>query len=193
MKQRTLKNSIRATGVGLHTGEKVYMTLRPASVNSGIVFRRVDLEIPVDIVAKAENVGETMLGTTIVNGDVKVCTVEHLLSAFAGLGIDNAEVDWGRAHIALSISDARPIKNAPEVDLNGTRTRFESGGVQIVGLAPQITAAIGGYLETYKGVEELQFSIDLDISGTDRLQFMPFGDKTRVSMQSPWPSPSSMR
>ena len=89
LRQRTLKNSIRATGVGLHTGEKVYMTLRPAAPNTGIIFRRVDLEQPVEVRAFATNVGDTMLGTTIMNGDVRLSTVEHLLSALAGLGIDN--------------------------------------------------------------------------------------------------------
>ena len=88
--QRTLKNTIRATGVGLHTGKKVLMTLRPAAPDTGIVFRRTDLPEPVDIRAHAENVGDTQLGTSLVKGDVRVSTVEHLLSAFAGLGIDNA-------------------------------------------------------------------------------------------------------
>ncbi len=86
LNQRTLKNSIRATGVGLHTGKKVLMTLRPAQPDSGIVFRRTDLEQPVDIRAHAENVGDTTMGTTLHRGDVKVSTVEHLLSALAGLG-----------------------------------------------------------------------------------------------------------
>ena len=93
IRQRTLKNVIRGTGVGLHTGEKVYLTLRPAAPNVGIVFRRVDLPEPVIIEARPENVGETTLSTTLVKGDVKISTVEHLLSAFAGLGIDNAYVD----------------------------------------------------------------------------------------------------
>ena len=93
LKQRTLKNSIRATGVGLHTGRKVLMALRPGPANSGIVFRRTDLDEPTDIHATAENVGETTLGTTLIQGDVKVSTIEHLLSAFAGLGIDNAFID----------------------------------------------------------------------------------------------------
>ena len=75
--QRTLKNSIRATGVGLHTGKKVMMTLRPAPPDAGIVFRRTDLAQPVDIRAHAENVGETTLGTTLVKGDVRVSTVER--------------------------------------------------------------------------------------------------------------------
>jgi UDP-3-O-[3-hydroxymyristoyl] N-acetylglucosamine deacetylase len=90
IRQRTLKNVIRATGIGLHTGKKVYLTLRPAAVDTGIVFRRIDLETPVEIYAKPENVGDTRLSTTLINGDVRVATVEHLLSAFAGLGIDNA-------------------------------------------------------------------------------------------------------
>ena len=108
----------------------------------------------------------------------------------SGLGVDDAEVDWDRARIALSITDARPIKNTPEVDINGTRTKFRSGGMQIHGLAPQITAALGGYFGESGRDAALQFSIELDISGTDRLQFMPFGDKTQVSVKSTWPSPS---
>src|SRR5260370_671347 len=80
LNQRTLKNSIRATGVGFHTGKKVLMTLRPALPYTGIVFRRTDLEVPVDIKARAENVGDTTMGTTLHTGDVKVATVEHLLS-----------------------------------------------------------------------------------------------------------------
>ena len=84
IKQRTLKNTIRATGVGLHTGEKVYLTIQPAEVNSGIIFRRVDLAEPVTIKATPLNVGETVLSTTLVSGDVKISTIEHLLSAFAG-------------------------------------------------------------------------------------------------------------
>ncbi len=108
----------------------------------------------------------------------------------SGLGVDDAEVDWDRAYIALSITDARPIKNAPEVEINGTRIKFQSGGTQIQGIAPQITAALGDTLNESDRDAELQFSIDLDISGTDRLQFMPFGDETQVSISSPWPSPS---
>ena len=81
LRQRTLKNSIRATGVGLHTGYKVYMTLRPATDNTGIIFRRVDLEPVVDIPAAAALVGDTMLGTSLVKGDTKVSTVEHLLAS----------------------------------------------------------------------------------------------------------------
>ena len=109
IRQRTLKNIIRATGVGLHSGEKVYLTLKPAPVDTGIVFRRTDLDPVVEIPARAGNVGETTMSTTLVNGDVKVDTVEHLLSAMAGLGIDNAYVE-------LSASEV-PIMDAVRVPL----------------------------------------------------------------------------
>jgi len=109
LRQRTLKNVIRATGVGLHTGKKVLMVLRPAPVNSGVVFRRTDLDEPVDIYARAENVSETMLGTTLTNGDAKVSTVEHLLSAFAGLGIDNAYVDLSAPEVPIMDGSAGPF------------------------------------------------------------------------------------
>ncbi|MGH8495321.1 MAG: UDP-3-O-acyl-N-acetylglucosamine deacetylase [Gammaproteobacteria bacterium] len=109
LRQSTLKNSIRATGVGLHTGEKVFMTLRPAPVNTGVIFRRVDLDEPVDIPATAENVGDTMLGTTLVRGDARVSTVEHLLAAFAGLGIDNAFVDLSAPEVPIMDGSAGPF------------------------------------------------------------------------------------
>ena len=109
IKQRTLKNTIRATGVGLHTGDKVYLTLRPAEANTGIRFRRVDLENPVTIEATPQNVGETMLSTTLVAGDVKISTIEHLLSAFAGLGIDNAIIDVSAAEVPIMDGSAGPF------------------------------------------------------------------------------------
>lgn len=107
--QRTLKNVIRATGVGLHTGEKVYLTLRPAAPDTGIVFRRTDLEPAVEIKASPENVGDTALSTTLVNGDVRISTVEHLLSAMAGLGIDNAYVDVSAAEVPIMDGSAGPF------------------------------------------------------------------------------------
>ncbi len=109
LRQRTLKTAIRATGVGLHTGEKVYMTLRPAAENSGIVFRRVDLDEPVDIPADALLVGETMLGTTLIKDGAKVATVEHLMSALAGLGIDNVAVDLSAPEVPIMDGSAGPF------------------------------------------------------------------------------------
>ncbi len=107
--QRTLKNSIRATGVGLHTGKKVLMTLHPAAVDTGIVFTRSDLPATPHVEAHAENVGDTVLGTTLVKGGVRVSTVEHLLSAFAGLGIDNAEVEVSAPEVPIMDGSAGPF------------------------------------------------------------------------------------
>ena len=109
IRQRTLKNVIRATGVGIHSGEKVYMTLRPAAPDTGIVFRRVDLDEPVDIKACAEHVGDTSMSTTLVRDAVRVATVEHLLSAMAGLGIDNAYVDLSAAEVPIMDGSAGPF------------------------------------------------------------------------------------
>jgi UDP-3-O-[3-hydroxymyristoyl] N-acetylglucosamine deacetylase len=107
--QRTLRNSIRATGIGLHTGKKIMMTLKPAPPDSGICFRRVDLPQPVDIPARAENVGDTTLGTTLVHGEARISTVEHLLSAFAGLGVDNACVEVTAAEVPIMDGSAGPF------------------------------------------------------------------------------------
>ena len=93
LQQRTLKSLTRAVGVGLHSGQRVELTLRPAQPDTGIVFRRTDLPIPVDIPVSAYAVNDTRLASTITNGNVKVHTVEHLMSACAGLGIDNAYID----------------------------------------------------------------------------------------------------
>ncbi len=109
IKQRTLKNTIRATGVGLHTGQKIYLTLRPSAPNTGIRFRRIDLDEPVTIQATPGNVGETTLSTTLVAGDVKISTVEHLLSALAGLGIDNAIIDVSAAEVPIMDGSAGPF------------------------------------------------------------------------------------
>jgi UDP-3-O-[3-hydroxymyristoyl] N-acetylglucosamine deacetylase len=129
LRQRTLKTTIRATGVGLHSGEKVYMTLRPAAVNSGITFRRVDLESPVDIPADPRLVGETMLGTTLVKDGVKVATVEHLMSALAGLGIDNVNIDLSAPEVPIMIKKTVRVEDGDKwaelVPFNGFKVNFE--------------------------------------------------------------------
>ena len=109
MRQRTLNNMIQATGIGLHTGEKVFLTLHPAPEDTGIIFRRSDLEPVVEINAKAENVGDTMLSTTLTKGEVRVSTVEHLLSAMAGLGIDNAVIDITAPEVPIMDGSASPF------------------------------------------------------------------------------------
>jgi UDP-3-O-[3-hydroxymyristoyl] N-acetylglucosamine deacetylase len=109
IKQRTLKNVIRATGVGLHTGKKVLLTLRPALANTGIIFRRVDLDPAVEIPAKPKYVGDTSLSTTLVKDNIRISTVEHLLSALAGFGIDNVFVDLTADEVPIMDGSAGPF------------------------------------------------------------------------------------
>lgn len=146
IKQRTLKNVIRATGVGLHSGKKVFLTLRPAAPDTGIIFRRTDLDPVVEIPARAENVGDTSLSTSLSKDGERIATVEHLLSAFAGLGIDNAYVDVSAPEVPIMDGSAGPfvfliqsagfeeqdvakryirIKKAIEVEDGDKRARFE--------------------------------------------------------------------
>ena len=106
--QRTLKNVIRATGVGLHTGRKICLTLRPAPVDTGIVFRRIDLDPIVELPARPDSVGDTRLSTALCKGDVSVSTIEHLMSAFAGLGVDNAYVELDASEVPIMDGSAGP-------------------------------------------------------------------------------------
>ncbi len=125
--QRTIKDSIRSTGIGLHTGRKVLMTLRPAPPNTGIVFRRTDLDPPVDIPARATNVTETMLGTSLAAGDAGVSTVEHLMSALAGLGIDNLFVELTAGEVPIMDGSAGPfvfLVQSAGIELQNSPKRF---------------------------------------------------------------------
>lgn len=125
IKQRTLKNTIRAIGIGVHTGQKVKLVLSPASENTGIIFRRTDLQKIVEIPAHPANVGETTLSTTLVKGDVKIATVEHLMAAFFGLGIDNAYVDVDASELPIMDGSAGPfvflIQSAGIVEQNAPK------------------------------------------------------------------------
>lgn len=109
LKQRTLKHVIHATGVGLHTGDKVKITLRPAAPDTGIVFRRVDLDSPVEIKALPQHVKDTRLSSTLDVDGVRVATVEHLMSALAGLGIDNAYIDLTASEVPILDGSAGPF------------------------------------------------------------------------------------
>lgn len=109
IRQRTLKNVIRATGVGLHTGKKVLLVLRPAPENTGIIFRRIDLDPVVEIKATPEHVGDTRLSTTITKENVRISTIEHLLSALAGFGIDNAHIDLSSDEVPIMDGSAGPF------------------------------------------------------------------------------------
>lgn len=158
IKQRTLKNVIRATGVGLHTGNKVYLTLRPAAADTGIIFRRVDLDPPVEITACPENVGDTQLSTTLVKEDVRVSTVEHLLSALAGLGIDNAYVDLSAPEVPIMDGSAGPfvflIQSAGIVEQNAPK-RF-------IRIKRSITVEDGDKWARFDPFDGFKVSFDID-------------------------------
>jgi len=109
LKQRTLKSIVSTVGIGLHSGKRVNLTLRPAAANTGIMFTRIDLTPTVEIKATPENVGETVLSTTLIKDEVKVSTIEHLMSALAGLGIDNAYVDLDAAEVPIMDGSAAPF------------------------------------------------------------------------------------
>lgn len=109
LRQRTLKHSIQATGIGIHTGKKVYLTLRPAPANSGIIFNRTDLNPACEIPAYATNIGDTTLSSCLIKDKVRIATIEHLMSAFAGLGIDNAYVDVSAPEVPIMDGSAGPF------------------------------------------------------------------------------------
>lgn len=141
LQQRTLNNSIRATGVGLHTGEKVFLTLKPAPVDTGIVFVRTDLDTELVLRAHALNVGATTMATSLTDGVHEISTIEHLMSAFAGLGIDNATVEVSAAELPIMDGSAAPFvfllqsagiveQNAPKKFVRILKTvRYEQGDV----------------------------------------------------------------
>ena len=109
IKQRTLKNTVRATGVGIHTGQKVYITLKPAATDTGIVFTRTDFTQPVELKANAELVGDTSMSTTLIKDGIRVSTVEHLMAAFSGMGIDNCIVELSASEVPIMDGSAGPF------------------------------------------------------------------------------------
>lgn len=160
IRQRTLKNMIQATGIGLHTGNKVCLTLRPAAPETGIVFRRVDLPRPVEIPARPENVGDTSLSTTLVAGDAHISTVEHLLSAFAGLGIDNAYVDVDAPEVPIMDGSAGPfvfLIQSAGIEKQNRPKRF----IRIKLRVAVEDGDKGAVFEPYNGFK-VDFSIDFD-------------------------------
>ena len=160
IRQRTLKNVIRATGVGLHTGEKVYLTVRPAPVDTGIVFRRVDLDPVVEIRAGAERVGETTLSTTLVQDGVKVGTVEHLLSAMAGLGIDNAYVELSAPEVPIMDGSAGPFVFL----LQSAGIREQEAAKKFIRIRKEVSVQEGDKSATFRPFDgfKVTFSIEFD-------------------------------
>ncbi|MFN4291303.1 MAG: UDP-3-O-acyl-N-acetylglucosamine deacetylase [Permianibacter sp.] len=160
IKQRTLRTAIRATGIGLHSGEKVYLTLRPAPADTGIVFRRVDLDPVVEIVAMPENVGETTMSTCLVKDNVRISTVEHLLAAMAGLGIDNAYIEVSAQEIPIMDGSSGPfvflIQSAGVEELNAPK-RF-------VRIKKRVEVRDGDKLAAFEPFDgfKIDFSIDFN-------------------------------
>ena len=160
IKQRTIKNIIRATGVGLHTGEKVYLTLRPAAPNTGVVFRRVDLAQPVDIKADPYRVGDTRLSSCLERDGVRVSTVEHLMSAIAGLGIDNLYVDVSAAEVPIMDGSAGPfvfLLQSAGVEEQAAAKRF----IRIRKAVAVTDGDKSARFEPHNGFK-IEFSIDFD-------------------------------
>ncbi|MBI1942578.1 MAG: UDP-3-O-acyl-N-acetylglucosamine deacetylase [Betaproteobacteria bacterium] len=160
LRQRTLKSLVHATGVGLHTGRKVRMTLRPAQPDTGVVFRRLDLAAPVDLPARADLVGETRLCSCLVRGEVKVFTVEHLMSALAGLGIDNVYVDLDGPEVPIMDGSAATFV----LLLQQAGVEEQAAAKRFLRLKKRIEARDGdkwAVLEPYEGFR-LSFSIVYD-------------------------------
>lgn len=160
IRQRTLKNVIRATGVGLHSGEKVYLTLKPAPVGTGIVFCRTDLEPVVEIPAHALNVGQTTLCTSLHKDGSRIDTVEHLLSALAGLGIDNAYVEVSAHEVPIMDGSAGPFVFL----LQSAGIREQNAPKEFIRIKEDVTVTDGDKTATFKPYDgfKVSFTIDFD-------------------------------
>lgn len=160
VRQRTLKNSIQANGVGLHTGEKVYLTLHPSAPDTGVVFRRIDLNPVVEIPAKAENVGDTMLSTTLIKDGARVSTVEHLLSALAGMGIDNLIIDVSAPEIPIMDGSAAPFVFL----LQSAGIEEQDAPKKFIKVKRPVTVEQDGKQATFKPFDgfKINFAIDFD-------------------------------
>lgn len=160
IRQRTLKSSIHASGVGLHSGEQVFLVLRPSNPDTGIVFRRTDLNPVVEIQARADNVSDTMLSTTLTDAGARVSTVEHLLSALAGLGVDNVCVEVSAPEIPIMDGSAAPfvflLQSAGIVEQDAPK--------KFVRVKKTVSVEQDGKTVSFKPFEgfKLNFAIDFD-------------------------------
>ncbi|PKO43182.1 MAG: UDP-3-O-[3-hydroxymyristoyl] N-acetylglucosamine deacetylase [Betaproteobacteria bacterium HGW-Betaproteobacteria-3] len=169
LQQRTLKSLTRAVGVGLHSGQRVELTLRPARPDTGIVFRRVDLPEPVDIPVNALAVTDTRLASTISSGSAKVHTVEHLMSACAGLGIDNLYVDITAEEVPILDGSAASfvfLLQSAGIELQGTPKRFIRVLKPVEVREGEGANVKWARLEPYHGYK-LSFEIDFDHPAVD--------------------------
>ena len=171
IQQRTLKNLVRATGVGLHTGAKVYLTLRPAAADTGIVFRRVDLDPPVEIRAEPCAVGDTRLSSCLEKGNVRVATIEHLMSAFSGLGIDNAYVDLTAPEVPIMDGSAGPFVFL----LQSAGIEEQNAPKKFIRIVKPVEARDGDKWVRFKPHDGFKLTLSLDFDH-------PVFDKTRQSV-----------
>lgn len=181
IRQRTLKNSIKATGIGLHTGQKVYLTLKPAPVNTGIVFRRTDLDPVVEIPARAHNVADTMLSTNLSKDGARIATVEHLLSAMAGLGIDNAFVELSAEEVPIMDGSAAPFVFL----LQSAGLEEQAAAKQFIRIKKEVTVEHEGKSATFKPFNgfKVGFKIDFDhpaFEGRNMESFLDFSSTSFV-------------
>ena len=174
LKQRTLKTQVSTTGVGLHTGEKVRLALRPAAANTGIVFRRVDLAQPVDLPARAEAVRDTRMSSCLIvdgpDGEVRVSTVEHLMSAFCGLGVDNAYVDVSAPELPILDGSAASfvyLIQSAGIEEQGAAKRFLRVSKAVEVREGEGSGAKWARLEPHHGFK-LAFSIDFNHPAVDK-------------------------
>ncbi len=158
IKQRTLKNSIKATGIGLHTGQKVYLTLKPAPIDNGIVFRRVDLDPVVDIPASAHNVVDTTLSTNLGKDGVRVSTVEHLLSAMAGLGIDNAIVELSAEEVPIMDGSSAPFVFL----IQSAGIAEQEAPKQFIRIKKEVTVSSDGKSATFRPFDGFKVGFKID-------------------------------
>ncbi len=169
LQQRTLKTLTRAVGVGLHSGQRVELTLRPAQPDTGIVFRRIDLPQPVDIVASATSVSDTRLASTLSNGNARVHTVEHLMSACAGLGVDNMYIDISAEEVPILDGSAASfvfLLQSAGIELQNAPRRFMRVTKPVEVREGQGSAEKWVLLEPYNGYK-LSFEIDFDHPAVD--------------------------
>ena len=160
LKQRTLRNAIKATGIGLHTGIKVTMELLPAEVSSGIRFIRTDIDASKEIPALAEYVGETSMSTTLVKGDIKVHTIEHLLSAIAGLGIDNCIIKLDGPEVPIMDGSAGPFVFL----LQAAGLEEQDGMKKFIKVKKEVTSERDDAFATIKPFDgfKVSFKVDFD-------------------------------
>ena len=169
LKQRTLKSLTRAVGVGVHSGQRVELTLRPARPDTGIVFRRVDLPTPVDIPMSASAVSDTRMATTVANGGARVATVEHLMSACAGLGIDNLYVDITAEEVPILDGSAASfvfLLQSAGIELQNAPRRFIRVIRPVEVREGQGASERWARLEPFHGYK-LSFEIDFDHPAVD--------------------------